>query len=171
MPRQETVYSIRSSARLSMDGGTVRPSTFAVFSACEPRSRRAIAVLYFYLRALMACVPFGLSSCAGGSGPEAGLSKPAIECQAGPDCDAKWARAKEWVEKSGLKILSKSDAQIKTKDAPNYDNPLLVVTITKNATTKPGIYEIRFVGGCTSTLSCKPPIAETRAGFAAFVNP
>jgi hypothetical protein len=79
----------------------------------------------------------------GGGSQDASLSKPQpIMCQAGPDCDAKWAKANEWIEKSGLKILSKSDAQIKTKDAPNYDNPLLVVTITKNATTKPGIYEI-----------------------------
>ena len=122
---------------------------------------------------LMACAFFGVSSCAGGDGVgDASSSKPPqILCQAGADCDAKWKRANEWVEKSGLQILSKSDAQIKTKEASKYDNPLLVVTITKNTTTKPGIYEIRFVGGCTSVLSCKPPIAETRAAFASFVNP
>jgi hypothetical protein len=114
---------------------------------------------------LIACILFGFSACAGRSEP------PQISCQVGPDCDAKWARANEWVEKFGLQIASKSDAQIKTKEASKYDNPLLVVTITKNATTKPGIYDIRFVGGCTSWVSCKPPIAETRAAFVAFVNP
>jgi hypothetical protein len=118
---------------------------------------------------LMACAFFGVSSCAGGDGLSS--KPPQILCQAGSDCDAKWARANEWVEKSGLKLLSKSDAQIKTKEASKYDNPLLVVTITKNATSKPGIYEIRFVGGCTSVFSCEPPIAETRAAFTAFVNP
>jgi hypothetical protein len=114
---------------------------------------------------LMICIILAFSGCVGRSEP------PQISCQAGPDCDAKWARANEWVEKSGLKILSKSEAQIKTKEATNHDDPLLVVTITKNATTKPGVYEIRFVAGCTSTLSCKPPMAETRAEFLAFVRP
>ena len=45
----------------------------------------------------------------------------------------------------------------------------LVITVTKNATTKPGIYEISFVGGCPSVLSCVPSIAESRAAFVAFV--
>jgi hypothetical protein len=87
-----------------------------------------------------------------------------------PDCDAKWARATAWVtENSGLKIQSKSDAQIKTEQAAGYVSRTLVVTITKNATSKPGIYEISFVGGCPSSLSCVPPVAESRAGFVAFV--
>ena len=72
-------------------------------------------------------------------------------------------------ENSGLKIQSKSDAQIKTEQAAGYDSRTLVVTITKNATSKPGIYEISFVGGCPSPLSCVPSIAEFRTGFVGFV--
>jgi hypothetical protein len=68
-----------------------------------------------------------------------------------------------------LKIQNKSDAQIKTVQSPQNDSRTLVVTITKNATSKPGIYEISFVGGCPSLLSCVPPVAESRAGFEAFV--
>jgi hypothetical protein len=123
---------------------------------------------------LMACAFFGVSSCAGGGGlgDASSTKSPQILCQAGPDCDAKWARANEWAVKSGLQIQSKSDAQIKTKAASTYDNPLLVVTITKNATSKTGTYEIQFVGGCTSVRSCEPPIAESKAAFIAFVlNP
>lgn len=73
---------------------------------------------------LMACALFGASSCAGGGSPEdAGSSKPQILCQAEPDCDKKWARATAWMtEKSGLKIQSKSDAQIKTQQSPGYDS-------------------------------------------------
>ena len=124
----------------------------------------------FYFGLMMACIFVGTSSCAGGGGSgDASLSKPQILCQAGSDCDA-MARATAWVtENSGLKIQSKSDVQIKTEQAAGYDNRTLVVTITKNATSKPGIYEIRFVGGCPSALSCIPPIAESRAGFVAFV--
>jgi hypothetical protein len=128
-------------------------------------------VRVFYFGLMMACIFVGTSSCAGGGGSgDASLSKPQILCQAGPDCDAKWARATAWVtENSGLKTQSKSDAQIKTEQTAGYDNRTLVVTITKNATSKPGIYEISFVGGCPSALSCIPPIAEFRAGFVAFV--
>jgi hypothetical protein len=119
---------------------------------------------------LMALVLFGTCSCAGGGGLEAGMSKAGqITCQAGPDCDAKWARANKWVtESSGLKIETKTDAQIKTvPSAPDSRN--LVVTITKNPTSRPGVYEISFVGGCPSPLSCLPPIAESRTRFANFV--
>jgi hypothetical protein len=125
---------------------------------------------YVRLNSLMAWVLFGACSCAGGSGPEAGLSKPAqITCQAGPDCDAKWARANKWVtESSDLKIVTKTDSQIKTVPSTG-DSRKLVVTITKNATSKPGIYEISFIAGCPSQLSCLPPIAESRARFANFV--
>jgi hypothetical protein len=113
--------------------------------------------------------PFWGLRCAGGGGP-AGLSKPAqITCQAGPDCDAKWARANKWLsESSGLKIETKKDSQIKTVQSKG-DSRVLVVTITKNATSKPGVYEISFIAGCPSQLSCLSPIAESRAQFANFV--
>jgi hypothetical protein len=125
---------------------------------------------YVRLNSLMVWVLFGACSCAGGGGPEAGLSKPEqITCQAGPDCDAKWSRANKWLsESSGLKIETKKDSQIKTVQSKG-DSRVLVVTITKNATSKPGVYEISFIAGCPSELSCLPPIAESRAQFANFV--
>jgi hypothetical protein len=126
---------------------------------------------YVRLNLLMAWALLGACSCAGRDGPEAGLSKPAqLTCQAGPDCDTKWASAAAWVtEKSGLKVQSKSDAQIKTVQSRGADDRMLVITITKNPTSKLGTYEINFVGGCSSILSCVPPVAEARAGFVAFV--
>ena len=72
-------------------------------------------------------------------------------------------------ESSGLKIQSKTDSQIKTVQSPDSDSRTLVVTITKNATSKPGIYEINFVGGCPSMLACVPPVAESKARFINFV--
>jgi hypothetical protein len=72
-------------------------------------------------------------------------------------------------ESSGLKIQSKADSQIKTVQSRDSDSRTLVITITKNATSKPGIYEINFVGGCPSELSCVPPVAESRARFVNFV--
>jgi hypothetical protein len=134
------------------------------------RVATGIAMRDLRLFALMACVPFGTCSCAGSVGPEYNLSKPTqIMCEAGADCDAKWARANTWVtENSGLKIQTKTESQIKTVQS-TADSRILVVTITKNATSKPGVYEISFIGGCPSPLSCRPPIAESRAQFAKFV--
>jgi hypothetical protein len=123
---------------------------------------------------LVTCACLGLSNCAGGdrSGDASVSRPPKILCQVGPDCDAKWARANEWTAKSGLQVASKSNTQIKTKIPPGYEHRMLVVTITKNATPKPGTYEISFVAGCASEFSCEPPIAESRTGFTAFVlNP
>ena len=153
----------------SDQGGRVK-----FFIARRPRAKVltqfwGMAMRYVRLNSLMAWVLFGVCSCAGGGGP-AGLSKPAqITCQVGPDCDAKWARANKWLsESSGLKIETKKDSEIKTVQSKG-DSRVLVVTITKNATSKPGIYEISFVAGCPSQLSCLPPIAESRAQFAKFV--
>ena len=123
---------------------------------------------YVRLNLLMAWAFLGACSCAGGDGPEAGLSH--LTCEAGPDCNTKWERANTWVtESSGLKIQSKADSLIKTVQSPDSDSRTLVVTITKNATSKPGIYEINFVGGCTSLLSCVPTVPESRARFVNFV--
>jgi hypothetical protein len=92
-----------------------------------------------------------------------------IRCQAGPDCDKKWARASTWVtEDLGLKIQTKTDVLIKTVQS-SQDSRMLVVTITKSAFLQSGVYEIGFTGGCPSILSCIPPVAESRARFASFL--
>jgi hypothetical protein len=125
---------------------------------------------YVRFNLLMTWALFGACSCAGGDRPEAASKPTQITCQVGPDCEAKWARVNKWVtETSGLKIQSKGESQIKTVESRDSNSRALVVTITKNATSKPGIYEIRFVGGCPSELSCVPPIAESRAQLVNFV--
>jgi hypothetical protein len=130
---------------------------------------RGMGVRVFWF-GLMGCVFFDVTGCTGAGGSGTRLSTPQLLCQAGPDCDAKWASAAAWVtEQSGLKVQSKSDAQIKTVQSRGADDRTLVITITKNPTSKLGTYEINFVGGCSSVLSCVPPVAETRAGFVAFV--
>ena len=70
--------------------------------------------------------------------------------------------------KFGFENRDQKNSQIKTVQSKG-DSRVLVVTITKNATSKPGVYEISFIAGCPSELSCLPPIAESRAQFANFV--
>jgi hypothetical protein len=120
---------------------------------------------------LIAGALFGACSCSvtGGSGVNSSKPEP-VRCQAGPDCDLKWKRANTWVvENSGLKLQTKTDDLIKTAGSPGVTRTL-VVTITKNLTSQKGIYEINFVGGCPSLLSCVPSVEESRTSFANFVS-
>jgi hypothetical protein len=124
-----------------------------------------------YLRLLpIACVLFGACSCSELAG-DSGVSKPEqIRCQVGPDCDLKWERAYTWVvESSGLKLKTKTDGLIKTAESPGNDRTL-VITITKNPSSQSGIYEIDFIGKCTSIWSCIPSDAESRTNFTNFVS-
>jgi hypothetical protein len=73
-------------------------------------------------------------------------------------------------ESSGLKLKTKTDDLIKTEEPSKGVSRTLVVTITKNPTSQSGTYEIDFIGGCSSTLSCVPPVAESRTSFANFVS-
>jgi hypothetical protein len=122
-----------------------------------------------YLRLLLIGVLFGACSCSELSG-DSGMSKPEqIRCQVGPDCDSKWERASTWVVESGLKLKTKTDGLIQTAESPR-DDRMLVVTITKNPSSQSGIYEINFIGKCTSIWSCVPSDAESRTSFANFVS-
>jgi hypothetical protein len=134
-----------------------------------PRAGRCLRVRYLRL-VLTAGVLFGACSCSELAG-DLGVSKPEqIRCQVGPDCDLKWERAYTWVvEGSGLKLKTKTDGLIKTAESPGNDRTL-VVTITKNPTWQPGIYEIDFIGKCLSIWSCTPSVAESHTSFANFVS-
>jgi hypothetical protein len=134
------------------------------------RNEVAIGSLMLYFRLLlMAGALFGTCSCSELAGDSV-ASKPAqIRCQGGPDCDSKWERAYTWVvESSGLKLKTKTNGLIKTAESPG-ENRTLIVTITKNPTSQPSIYEIDFIGECSSILSCVPSAAETRTRFTNFV--
>jgi hypothetical protein len=72
------------------------------------------------------------------------------------------------LESSGLKLRTKTDGPIKTVE-PSGDSRTLVVIITKNPTSQSSIYEIDFIGKCSSALSCVPSVAESRTRFANFV--
>ena len=126
-----------------------------------------------YLRlVLIPGVLFGACSCSKGTDDlDVSLSKPAqITCQAGRDCDLKWGKAYKWViESSGLKLQTKTDDLIKTEESKKVSRTL-VVTITKNPTSQSGTYEIDFIGGCSSMLSCIPSVTESRASFANFIS-
>jgi len=123
--------------------------------------------------AFLACTLFGAWSCSGGGGGgglEANLTKPPkVTCQAGSDCDGKWGRANKWVtESSGLKIQTTTDSLITTVQS-KVDSRTLVLTVAKNPTSQPGVYEISVTAGCPSMFSCLPPTAEVGARLTNFI--
>ncbi len=107
------------------------------------------------------------SSCSHQSDLNGGLpGHDKITCKAGFDCDLKWKMAAKWAtESSGVKVQTTTDTVIKTAQSAQ-DSRILAFTITKNQTPQPDVYEIDFVGGCPSILSCMPPVSEARAAFA-----
>ena len=119
---------------------------------------------------LIAGVLFGACSCSEVA-RDLEVAKPEqIRCQVGPDCDLKWERAYRWVvESSGLELKTKTDGLIKTVAPPGADRTLVVI-ITKNPTAQSSVYEIDFIGKCSSNLSCVPSAAESRTSFANFVS-
>jgi hypothetical protein len=127
---------------------------------------------YLRVNTLVACALLGTWGCSegGSSGLETSVkSLPLITCHAGPDCDVKWARAGRWVtESSGLKIQTKAESLITTVQS-NVDSRTLVLTVTKNPTSQPGIYQISITAGCPNIFSCLPSVSDSRVRLTNFI--
>jgi hypothetical protein len=109
-----------------------------------------------------------LSGCiTAGTTPETAPSAPSVTCTAGPDCEAKWARALSWIEgNSRWKVETKADAVIETKPSINSSaSPGFKATKVAGASG----YEIKLTGGCASWFGCTPSVEESRAQFAKYV--
>ena len=92
-----------------------------------------------------------------------------VLCKAGPDCDAKWARAIAWVaQNSEYKTQFQTGYMIQTL-GPTKDSASPAYRVSK--LPKGGEeFEIKFNGECAKILGCKPTISEARAMFSEFVN-
>ncbi len=119
-----------------------------------------------------------------------------VVCRRGPECDARWQRALEWVRaNSRWKLLEVTEAVIRTEGP--FDTLAPALTIRRvEGTEKSGSDAIVFEGGCSpervgvavdhmpphgprwSNVSgadakhteCKPPVADLEASFVRFVN-
>jgi hypothetical protein len=120
---------------------------------------RVIAILAFTL--LAGCGTEQLSATNPPAAP--------ILCTAGPDCDAKWARAIAWIaQNSEYKTQFQTGYMIQTL-GPNKDSASPAYRVSKFS--KGGEdFEIKFNGECAKILGCKPTISEARAMFSEFVN-
>ena len=120
---------------------------------------RVIAILVFAL--LAGCGTERLSTTDPPAAP--------ILCRAGPDCDAKWARAMAWIlQNSEYKTQFQTGYMIQTL-GPIKDSASPAYRVSKFS--KGGEeFEIKFNGECAKIFGCKPTISEARAMFSEFVN-
>jgi len=92
-----------------------------------------------------------------------------VICEAGKDCDVKWARALKWVKrKSKLGIAAQTDSLIKTGDSRDLNSDV-AFTITKVSTGGTG-YRIDYEARCDDDFGCTPPLLKLHASFVEFVN-
>lgn len=82
-------------------------------------------------------------------------ARPVATCEVGPDCDAKFARSREWVQaNTRFAIARETDSLIVTYGAvyANTDPSLLVVFDPPEN----GVRAVRFRAWCGNFISCMP---------------
>lgn len=91
-------------------------------------------------------------------------ARPAAECQVGPDCAAKWVRARRWVaENSRFAIARETDGLIITHGS-GYTNtdPALAVVMDP---PRGDVRTIRLRAWCGNWIRCFPSTKSLRRMF------
>jgi hypothetical protein len=104
---------------------------------------------------------------------KASLKKQAdqsVTCETGPDCEAKWGRAKEWIEvNTRWEIQTATDKIIKTYGPYDTSAPALIAHRDPDP-QDPTSYNLSLEVLCNNMLGCAPSNLELQAGFAQFIN-
>ena len=91
-----------------------------------------------------------------------------ITCDPGPDCEAKWRRAHDWInENSRFEIDRSSDTEIHTASGEGSNSPVLNV---RKETNEDGDTVIVLDASCDNMLGCVPPLLQLQAAFTEYVN-
>ena len=137
-----------------------------------------------------------LAACAGHRAVVVEEEPGAIVCRPGPDCDAKWARAREWVTAhSRWKIREDTAAAIVTEGPIDSLSPAFAIRRLVGP-ERPGSETIVFAAGCSPErvqvfvdhvprrgarwrnvvgpaakhTECEPPVDRLEADFAHFLT-
>jgi hypothetical protein len=94
-----------------------------------------------------------------------------IGCTAGADCDAKWARAKQWVlDNSKYPVKVDTETEISTVTRTRFNDPGLIVTVNRFA-RHDGTFAITLRVGCGMLVGpCKPSVGQAQESFARYVT-
>ncbi len=96
-------------------------------------------------------------------------AKPVAMCQVGPDCEQRWARAREWVhENSRFTLVRDNDHEILTHFAI-YANTDASYAVALDAPLN-GSRTIRFRAWCGNWIACSPKPETLTALFLHAVN-
>ena len=84
-------------------------------------------------------------------------------CSDKSDCELKWARALDWVQKNSCwKLRSVSEMLISTEGPFDSTSPAFEITRFPHGD---GSYEIRFRAGCGNIFGCAPSVKQLTASF------
>lgn len=110
---------------------------------------------------ILSLVALTLAACA--SAPAAGP----ISCAAGPDCDAKWSRAMQWLQQNSSAKLTVTDMQLTAEESTEAAKPAFEVT---KATEDDGRnFTITMRAWCAAG-NCEDQIARLNTSFHRYVS-
>lgn len=96
-------------------------------------------------------------------------AKPVAVCQVGPDCEQRWARAREWVGKNSRFTLVRDNGhEILTRFAV-YANTDASYAVALDE-PRNGFRTIRFRAWCGNWIACSPKPETLAKLFAQAVN-
>jgi hypothetical protein len=92
-----------------------------------------------------------------------------MTCEAGPDCEAKWSRAREWAEvNTRWEIQTADDTIIKTNGPYDTSDPALILRKTPKPDDE-SEYTLSLEVVCNNFMGCVPNNLQLQAGFAQFI--
>lgn len=90
-----------------------------------------------------------------------------ITCTSGPDCDAKWSRAMQWLqENSSWKVQTSTDTRLLTEGPLDTAKPAFEVTRAPQAG---GRHEISMRAWC-GAAGCEELIPQLQRSFGKYVR-
>ncbi len=93
-----------------------------------------------------------------------------VYCSAGKDCDAKWARAIDWVKaNSSYDIQTSTDMSVVTA-GPYPHTQYSAFTLTRQPLAH-GLFRIAMASKCDDTFQCDPAGTDLQASFVHAVDP
>jgi hypothetical protein len=134
------------------------------------------------------------AACARGSVVVEEAPEPVV-CRPGPECDARWRRAGEWVRMRSRRAIREATDRLIATDGPDDTRDPAFVIRRVASTTNAGTDVIVFGAGCTDRVrafvdhvparggrwrnvtgpdakytECTPPVDELEASFVGYVN-
>lgn len=91
-------------------------------------------------------------------------ARPVAECRVGPDCDAKWARARRWVAENSRFAVARETDDLVINFPSGYADPAPSFAVVMDP-PRGGVRAIRLRVQCGNWLGCTPRASSWRRLF------